>query len=159
MINQPTNIHKTAHAVLAESYMVYVVVSIPALFISVFYPVSQNLLSLLPMGLVLLFLGPALIMWAQRASEYFRDKKNINDLTVEDFMHGPYKFIRFPTHLGLFLLMVGLAIVMGSFVIFCAALVAQVISHLVFLPKEDSMLVEKYGNPYRNYKKVVRLSI
>jgi len=159
MRNQPMFIPKTAHAVLTESYMVYVVMAIPALIVTTFYPVSQSLLQLLPLGLILLILAPVLIMWAQKASAHFRDKKNINDLNPADFMHGPYKFVRFPTHLGIFLLMVGLAIVLGSFIIFYATLLAQIVSHLVFLPKEDKLLVEKYGDPYRNYKKLVRLSI
>ncbi|MGI9118129.1 MAG: methyltransferase family protein [Minisyncoccia bacterium] len=156
---EPVNIPKTAHAVLTESYLVYVIVAIPALIVSAFYPTATGLIGLMPLGVLLLLLAPILILWAQNASEHFRDKKNINDLTPSDFMHGPYKFIRFPTHLGLFLLMVGLSIVIGSFVVFCGALFAQIISHLVFLPNEDKLLVEKYGDPYRGYKKIVRLSI
>ncbi len=159
MRTQPISIPKTAHAVLTESYMVYVVLLIPTIIITSFYPVSKALLGLLPLGAMLLFLAPMLIMWAQRASEHFRDKKNLGDLTPADFMHGPYRFVRFPTHLGLFLLMVGLSIIMGSFIIFCAALLAQVISHIAFLPNEDRLLVEKYGEAYRSYKKLVRLSI
>lgn len=156
---KPISIPKTAHAVLAESYMVYIVLLIPSIVVSSVYPVSSALLHLLPLGLLLLFVGPILVIWAQNASGHFRDKKNISDLKPEDFMHGPYRFVRFPTHLGLFLLMVGLSIVVGSFVIFIAALLAQFISHLVFLPNEDKILVDKYGDPYRLYKKVVRLSI
>lgn len=159
MRTQPLSIPKTAHAVLTESYMVFVVILIPALIISTFSPVSVYLFNLLPLGVFLLLGAPLLIVWAQNASEHFKNKKNINDLNTTDFMHGPYRFVRFPTHLGLFLLTVGLSIVMGSVVILYAAFIAQIISHLVFLPKEDKLLIEKYGDSYRDYKKVVRLSI
>ncbi len=159
MRTKPIYIPKTAHAILTESYMVYVVLLIPSMIITSFYPTAHSLLGLLPLGIFLLFIAPIIIYWAQQSSQHFRDKKNINELTPSDFMHGPYRFVRFPTHLGLFLLMVGLSIVMGSFIIFCAALLAQLISHIAFLPNEDRLLVEKYGNPYSEYKKVVRLSI
>ena len=159
MRTQSIQIPKTAHAVLTESYMVYVVLLIPAMVITSFYPTSSAMLSLLPLGILLMCLAPLLIMWAQRASEHFRDKKKTNELVTADFMHGPYQFVRFPTHLGLFLLTIGLSITMGSFIIFCAALLAHIVTHVVFLPNEDKLLVEKYGEPYREYKKIVRLSI
>ncbi len=150
---------KTPHAVLTESYMSYLVLLVPAIIISSYYPISTKLLIFLPLGVFLLMAAPLLIMWAQNSSENFNKIKEKGSLTVADFMHGPYRYLRFPTHMGLFLLIIGLATVMGSWVILIAGLLSQVISHTLFLTKEDKLMVEKYGQPYLDYKKIVRTKI
>jgi protein-S-isoprenylcysteine O-methyltransferase Ste14 len=152
-------VRKTAHGILAESYLVYIVLLVPAVVASAFFAPSAQLLRLVPVGVFLLVVSPLLIMWAQQASGNFKNEKNAENLTLKVFMKGPYRYMRFPTHLGLFLLVSGLAFVTGSFIIFVAGLVATIICHQFFLPIEDKVLSLKYGEPYKAYKQAVRIKI
>jgi len=106
----------------------------------------------MPIGFVFLALGTFLILWAQTTSRHLK-KENI---TPETFCHGPYCYTRAPTHLGLFLLMLGFGFISNAFFVILLTLFAFFIGKLVFLDKEEKILAEKYGAPYLEYKKMVK---
>ena len=141
------------HRVLADSYTVYLLAFVLGLFFSAGWPIKifQNDL-LVNVSAVILFLSSFLILWAQRSSKKF----NKEDLTKESFENGPYRFTRNPTNLGLFLSIVSFGIIINSFFVVLFSLIAFFISRLVFIKKEEKLLDKKYGDPYLEYKKVVR---
>ncbi len=108
---------------------------------------------LMPVGFTCLFLATAIIFWEQRTSK----KLNTEDLTKESFCRGPYCYTRHPSHWGLFLLVLGFGIIMNAFFIIFLTLVSFIITKLVYLKKHEIVLVEKYGAPYEEYQKSVRL--
>ena len=146
--------HKNrVHHVLAHSYLFYFVLFLFALLVNFVFPVklfssfNGSYFSMSP-----LILGTLIILWAQMSSH----KLQKENMTIETFLGGPYRYTRIPTHLGLFLLMVGLGLAVNSLFIFLFAFVFLVITKLTFIRKEENILTEKYGEPYLEYKKIVK---
>ena len=93
-----------------------------------------------------------LIFWAQKTARNL-DKDN---LTKESFRKGPYAFTRGPTHLGIFLLIISFGFMANTIFVIFFTIVAFFVTKLVFLKEQEMLLEEKYGEPYREYKKIVK---
>ena len=149
-----TTPRKSAHQILAHSYLVYLLALLLGLLFYVFFPIKIfDQPALLYFGSVLLILATMLIFSAQKASKNF-NRENVNK---ESFCHGPYCFTRSPTHWGLFILLLGFGIIINSFFVVVFTIASFLLTKFVFLRKEEKVLEEKYGAPYLEYKKIVRL--
>lgn len=106
-------------------------------------------------GVVLIFIGSVLAYWAQTTS---RRPKNyeVKERDVSDFLRGPYRYIRTPTHFGLFVMTLGLALSISSPFSIIFTIIAHAISKLIFIRKEESLLEKKYGQVFVDYKKKVK---
>lgn len=147
------------HIVLGHSYLVYFATLLLGLLIDTAWDVRFDVPALMPIGFGLLFIGPALIMWAQHTSHMLAVKQITTEdqgTHTHDFYRGPYVFTRSPTHLGLFLMIIGLGFLFNSISIVCTTVVAFVLTKVFFLSKEEALLEEKYGEEYCEYKKQVR---
>ncbi len=100
-------------------------------------------------------LGTILIYWAQKTSSCLKEKIKDNN-THHTFARGPYKFSRNPTHMGLTFLTLGFGMLIGSFFVMMFTIVAFVLTKFIFLPKQEKILEEKYGQSYCEYKKKVK---
>lgn len=152
-------IFKSIHQVLARSYFVFFLFILLGLLLSFFwdaklFPEVKN-----DLGFTVLILGTILVFWAQHASRKTKPKRGHADIEIskQGFIKGPYKFYRSPTHLGVFLLCAGMAILDNSFVVSLTSIIAFIFTRIVFIKKEEKMLEEKYGEAYRHYKKKVRI--
>ena len=144
--------HKV-HWVLAHSYFMYLI-----LF---FFGVSVDLIFQFRMfqnpifawiGWIFLIFASGLIVWAQMTSRNLK----IENMSKENFSKGPYHFTRCPTHWGLFFLMIGFGMIVNAFFVVLFTVMAFVLTKLIFVKKEELLLIEKYGAPYLEYKKSVR---
>lgn len=146
------------HAVLGHSYLVYFATFLLGLLIDTRWTPRFDAPFLMPIGFVLLFVGPALILWAQYTSHKLAVKQiTIDPATfVQDFLKGPYTFTRSPTHLGLFLMIIGLGFLFDSISIIATTVLAFVLTKVFFLPKQEQLLDEKYGQEYQAYKEKVK---
>ncbi len=142
------------HHVLAHSYSFYLFLFLVAVFLDTMFPIRIFKSSyMVPMGFVILILASLLILWAQRTS---RDLQ-IHNLTKETFCKGPYCYTRSPTHWGLFFLVFGFGVVANAVYIIIFSLVSLIVTRVFFLRKEESLLASKYGEPYLEYQKEVKL--
>lgn len=155
----PFSLKKTVHGVLTDSYMVYVVCILLGIFTDAFFTINLTSYNLQYFGVFCMVLSPLLISSAQKASRRFKQVHLEREITVEDFMHGPYRFLQSPTHMGIFLLSMGFAMVSNSAILILAILFAYIITHTIFLPAEQKLLKKKYGAAYEVYLKKVKLSI
>ncbi len=148
-----TNIHQ----VLAHSYLVYFAAAIFGFIVDYFYPFRIFGGTVIAFGPVLLIAGTALIYWAQHTSEMTAKNRKEHGIgmTPADFMHGPYKYTRSPTHIGLVFLVLGFGFIMNSGLIAIGAIVAYVVTRYAYIRREEEILVERYGEAYVNYKKIV----
>jgi len=108
-------------------------------------------------SLFLLAAGSGIILWAQATSgstHQMREENKDKDITYE-FNKGPYMFSRSPTHIGLGLALAGFALAINSSIMLGLAVIAFIVTRLVFIAKEEKLLIEKYGDSYRRYKKSV----
>ncbi len=143
----------SVHKVLAHSYTVYFIFFIAGISLDLFFnfKVSGNFL-MAPVGALFLILGTALIVWAQKTSRHLKK----DEITKDTFYKGPYKYTRGPTHWGLFFLMIGFGMIIDAFFVIIFAFVSYVFAKYTFLDKQEKILEEKYGAPYRAYKKIVK---
>lgn len=142
------------HRILAHSYAMYFIFFLAGVTLDFVFRLKIFSGSVMaPGGILLLLLGTLLVFWAQKTSHKL-DKKN---MTKETFCRGPYCYTRSPTHWGLFFLMLGFGIIANAVFVVLTTLLSFLVSRFVFLDKEEKVLVEKYGTPYLEYKKSVKL--
>ncbi len=144
----------TVHKILAHSYSLYLGALILGLLLDFIFPqkfASGDLMT--KAGLLCLGFATALILWAQATSRNL----GIENLSRDTFARGPYKVSRTPTHWGLFLLMLGFGLVANMLFVIILSFVSFVVTKIIFIKKQEDMLAEKYGAPYLEYKKSVKL--
>ena len=145
------------HEVLGHSYTVYFVAIIAGFIADSFFPFRIFSSFFMSLGFVFMVFASFLIYWAQHTSGRTASlRKNISEITAKDFRQGPYVFFRSPTHIGLFFLSFGVGLMANSAVIASAALIAFLVTHFKYVREEEAILLARYGNAYRDYKKIVR---
>jgi len=141
------------HRVLAHSYFVYFLFLVLSVVLDIIFHIHAFESSFtVPAGFVILILATILIMWAQNTSRNL----NIENINKDTFLHGPYCYTRSPTHYGLFLLMLGFGLVANAFFVIMFTIVSLLITKFFFLKKEENLLEKKYGDAYKEYKKLVK---
>ncbi|HWA32156.1 MAG TPA: methyltransferase [Candidatus Paceibacterota bacterium] len=148
-LSQKTKIHN----VLGHSYSTYFVLFLAGLFLDLFFPLRLFNRNLGYVGIALIIFASLLIYWAQHTSRNYKK----GEVTKKIFYGGPYRFSRGPTHWGLFFLIFGFGLLVNGFFISIAAVIAMILGKAVFLPKEEDLLAKKYGEPYLEYKKSIKL--
>ena len=141
------------HKVLAHSYSFYFIFFLCGVLLDIIFPIKIfKATYIVSYGFTFLVLGTLLIFWAQRTSLHLEKAH----LTKEAFCHGPYCYTRSPTHWGLFLLMLGFGMIANAFFVIVLTIVAFFLTKLIFLKREEALLVKKYGEPYIEYKRAVK---
>lgn len=144
------------HFVLLNSYLIFLVAIILGAFLD---PILNKRLfshtSYQITGFILLFISSVLIYWAQKTSLNYKEKKHKNE-SRSFFESGPYRYLRSPTHLGLFIMAIGFSLIINSFFGVMLSIIAHLITKLFFIKKQEEILEEKYGQVYRDYKKKVK---
>lgn len=142
------------HKLLAHSYAVFLGFFLAGICLDIIFNIKVfSGSSVAELGLIFIFIGTVLVLWAQKSSRSLK-KENI---TRDTFTRGPYKYTRNPTHWGLFLLMLGFGMVINAFFVIILSFITFIFTKITFLSKEEKMLAEKYGQPYVEYKNSVRL--
>lgn len=144
------------HSVLGHSYMVFFVGLVVGSLGELYFPVHFPNSGLKFIGTLFLFIGPLLILWAQKTSSKTRKLRYEAESVIDTFAHGPYAFTRSPTHYGIGIMFLGYSFIVGSVWLVLTTLLAFAVAKVFFLKKEEKILVEKYGEGYRDYKKKVK---
>ncbi len=148
------HIGHNVHRVLAHSYIFYLILFLVGVALDLaFKPKIFSNPNIAIIGGVFLVLASALIFWAQSTSRNL-DVKNVSK---ETFCKGPYCYTRTPTHWGLFILMLGFGILTNALFVIITTLISFFVTKTVFLRKQENMLEYKYGAPYAEYRRSVRL--
>jgi protein-S-isoprenylcysteine O-methyltransferase Ste14 len=107
-------------------------------------------------GILLIVAGVGLNIWADRLFH----KKNTPVKPIERasclLEEGPFAFTRNPMYLGMAMILVGTAIVLGNIASFVAPIAFLVTMQVVFIGHEEEALEETFGPEYLDYKKRVR---
>lgn len=142
------------HYILSHSYMLFFVAIIGGMIADHLFPILIISNKYTDYGFLLMLIGSIVIYWAQTTSS--TSSKQLEETGIRRFDMGPYKFSRNPTHIGLGLMTLGFGLIMQSVFIIIFLVIVYTISKLVFLPAEERILCEKYGDAYCNYQKRVR---
>ncbi len=153
-INEKKPRQYRVHRILAHSYTVYLILFLIGVYLdAVFKFEIFSDSAMVPTGIILLILSSILILWAHKSSRNFE----INNLSKESFLKGPYRYTRHPTHWGLFFLMLGFAIIWNGLFVILSTLTSFLLTRHIFLEKHEKVMEEKYGTSYIEYEKAVRL--
>lgn len=143
----------SVHAVLAHSYAAYFIAFLLGLFLHFVFPIKiyeQSFVS--PIGFIFLFVGTIVVFWAQNTSR----KLDTSNLSKEVFLKGPYRYTRTPTQYGLLSLIFGFGFLMNSLNIVLLAILSFILGKFFFIKKQESLLSQKHGSHYLEYKKTVK---
>lgn len=140
---------QSVHRVLAQSYLAYFLLCLLGLFLGLFFPMQFSVPHARLFAILCFGVGPALIVWAQLTSRRFEIVKE--QTGQAQFNRGPYRYLRNPTQLGLVILVAGYAFASGTAILFVTAGGAYLISN-IFFRKHESILEDRYGQPYKEYK-------
>lgn len=142
------------HFVLSHSYVVFLGAIMSGAIMHLFAPIHLFTGDNYPyIGFTMIILGSVVIYWAQSASSATRNQASPR--TAFDFERGPYKYSRNPTHIGMTIMTLGLAITFNSLFTVIFLIITSLVTKFIFLKKEECLLEEKYGQPYLDYKKKV----
>ncbi|MEK7581885.1 MAG: isoprenylcysteine carboxylmethyltransferase family protein [Patescibacteria group bacterium] len=138
------------------SPIIYFLIFLVGFIAHFYYPIALPWGNyLFPIGVVLIFLAPLLIIWSQLSIKKFieneRAKKSEPLLNV-----GPYKYSRNPIYLSLALLTLGFSFISSSLLMLVSTIVSFLIVNIVILKREEKLMHKKYGDEYISYKSRVR---
>jgi protein-S-isoprenylcysteine O-methyltransferase Ste14 len=67
-----------------------------------------------------------------------------------------FKISRHPMYLGMVLILIGMAVLLGTLTPFLVVIAFYLIMETVFIRVEERMMEETFGSQYQNYRKKVR---
>ena len=148
------------HFILSNSYTIFLFAVVLGVILDMIIPINIfNSRMYQYAGIVLIMIGSILIYWAQSTSYHSKIEMiegKLGKSVVRNFMEGPYKYSRNPTHIGLTLLSLGLAFLINSLFSVIFTIIASLITKFVFVKEEEDLLIEEYGQEYLDYKKKVK---
>ena len=104
-------------------------------------------------GVVLMFIGILVRQWSIfTLGRYFTLTVSVQkDQKVVDY--GPYRFIRHPSYLGLFMIIIGMGLALHSWVGILILLVMNCVAFGYRIRVEEKVLVSELGDDYIRYMK------
>jgi len=152
------------HETLATSYLVNFAGVFIGFVTDYIYPLKFDFMYMDSLGALLIVLGTILVYWAQKSSRKGSETRNVllspevpENVEKDNFRVGPYKITRSPTQYGLSIMALGLSFIFGSITMVVLTIACFLIGKFVFIRKEEKNLAKKYGEPYLEYKKHVKL--
>lgn len=76
--------------------------------------------------------------------------------TTKFIVKGSFNFTRNPMYLGMFLILLGIGVLIGSYISMIASIIFVIIMNHTWIPFEEKKLEKQFGKEYLNYKKEVR---
>lgn len=112
----------------------------------------------LKIGLLLIWCGITVRLWAMITLGKFFHTVIVFQSGQRILECGLYRYIRHPSYLGAFILMVGIAILFGNWIGFCGLIFFVSIGLFWRMDIEEKYLISQFGEEYISYmKRTVRL--
>lgn len=108
------------------------------------------------LGGLLIIIGGGLNLWGDRIFKKENTTIQPGEKSLKLVDYGPFKISRHPMYLGMFLILLGVAIINGSLVSFIFPVIFFIIIEKEFIPLEEKNMEKKFGKKYLKYKKKVR---
>ena len=109
-----------------------------------------------PVGLVFVFFGILVNLRADRL--FTRGKTTVKPDGTPTAMvtSGPFRYSRHPMYLGFVLILIGVAIMLGSVSALFIPVLMFILLEFIYIPQEEKRMEECFGQEYLEYKKRVR---
>lgn len=107
-------------------------------------------------GVIPLFIGILFNIWADKIFKTKKTTVKPNKNPTKLIMEGPFKISRHPMYFGMFIILFGIAIVLGSIILFIFPIIFIILMRIKYIPFEEEQLEKKFKHKYTAYKKRVR---
>ena len=107
-------------------------------------------------GVLLIGIGIWLNIWADCLFKVKNTTVKPFEKTTYFIQEGPFRFSRHPMYLGMVIILVGVAILLGSVSPFICPLSFFITISIFFIPQEEKTLEKTFGQDFINYKRRVR---
>jgi protein-S-isoprenylcysteine O-methyltransferase Ste14 len=125
-------------------------------FIATRHRVVADIGSVRYAGLIPLTLGACLVLWCLKEFVvHGRGTPAPFDPPTQLVIQGPYRYVRNPMYIGLFLVLIGEAMLYTSFFVLLYALVLIAAAHVFIVFYEEPTLRRKFGESYKQYLRSV----
>lgn len=103
------------------------------------------------LGAGMIFAGNLLFIWSHRALGMnwtpFLEIRKGHTLVK----NGPYKFIRHPMYAAIFLIGIGISFLSANWIVALSYILPAITLYLIRISDEEKMMIEQFGNEYREY--------
>ena len=107
-------------------------------------------------GVLFIGIGTWLNIWADCLFKTKNTTVKSFKKTTYFIQEGPFRFTRHPMYLGMVIILVGVAILLGSISPFICPFGFFIAMSVVFIPREEKALEKAFGQAFTNYKRRVR---
>jgi protein-S-isoprenylcysteine O-methyltransferase Ste14 len=107
-------------------------------------------------GIIFIISGLILNIWSGSSLRKRATPIEFDAAPQELVTDGPYRISRNPIYLSGLIIFLGIAITLGSLITFAFPIALVLILDQVYIPLEEIVLEESFGDQYRAYKKRVR---
>ena len=115
----------------------------------IYYPINL-------IGFLFFLLGGLLNIWADQLLKKQNTTVKPNKIPTVLIQTGAYKITRNPMYLGMTLLLIGAGFILGSIISFAGTILFILSMEIRFIPMEEKLMQEQFGDEFDNYKKKVR---
>ncbi len=112
--------------------------------------------SLRYLGIWLIVSGIALNLAASATLRNSQTPVDFRQIPAKLVETGPFRFSRNPIYLGGLILLIGVALLLGSLVSFVFPVLLFLILQFLYIPVEEKEMEHIFGNQYIDYKRKVR---
>ena len=107
-------------------------------------------------GIILIVLGSVLTVWADVLFKRVNTPVKPHDIPTSLVTAGPFRISRNPMYLGMTMVLLGAAILLGSIGAIIPPILFVVLMQTLYIPLEESNLKKTFGPEYLDYGKNVR---
>ena len=107
-------------------------------------------------GIVLIIFGFIMAIWAFSLFKKNGTTIKPDGIPTSLITTGPFCISRQPIYLGMTTILLGEAILLGTFITFIFPVIFVILMELIFIPIEEKNLEMVFGEKYLDYKKKVR---
>jgi protein-S-isoprenylcysteine O-methyltransferase Ste14 len=108
------------------------------------------------LGFLFFLIGGILNIWADQLLKKHNTTVKPNENPTSLIQTGVYKISRHPMYLGMAFLLIGAGFILGSVNSFVGTIFFVVSMEIRFIPLEEKLMQEQFGDEFDNYKKKVR---
>ena len=107
-------------------------------------------------GIILIILGIVLNIWADNLLKIHQTTIRPDEKPLYLISNGPFQFSRHPMYLGMFCILLGIAIILGSLIALIFSVIFVFVTNQKFICKEEKNMLHEFGRKYYDYQRKTR---
>jgi protein-S-isoprenylcysteine O-methyltransferase Ste14 len=107
-------------------------------------------------GIIFIVFGIAINLWADAIFKKQNTAVKPDEKPSRLIESGPFRISRHPMYLGMIVILLGIAILMGSLSAFIFPIIFFLIMQFKYIPQEEKIMENEFGKAYLDYKKKAR---